>query len=162
MPTPIAEVRDFLALQRIALVGLSRDPKDFSRVLFRDMCDRGCDMVPVNPAAGELEARRCFARVQEIEPPVEGALLMTLPRDTERVVRDCAEAGIGRVWMHRGGGPGSVSREAVDFCHQHGIHLVEGCCPFMFLPHTPFFHRVHGFFLKLTGAYPREVRGAAQ
>jgi predicted CoA-binding protein len=161
MPTTIGEIHDFLALRRIAFVGVSRDPKGFSRVLFREMCDRGYDMVPVNPAATELEARRCFARVQEIEPPVEGALVMTPSRDTERVVRDCAEAGIPRVWMHRGGGQGSVSREAVDFCHQQDMHLVEGYCPFMFLPRTPFFHRVHGFLLKLTGAYPQQVQGAA-
>lgn len=162
MPTDIADVRDFLTQRRIALVGVSRDPKDFSRVLFREMYDRGYDMVPVNPAAGELEGRRCFARVQEIKPPAEGVLVLTPPRDTERVVRDCAEAGIHRVWMHRGAGQGSVNPEAVDFCHQQGIHLVEGYCPFMFLPRTPFFHRAHGFFLRLTGAYPREVHGVAQ
>lgn len=161
MPTTIAEVRDFLNQRRIALVGVSRDPKDFSRMLFRAMCDRGYDMVPVNPSVGELENRLCFARVQEIDPPVEGALVMTPSRDTARVVHDCAEAGIHRVWMHRSGGQGSVSQDAVDFCHQHGIHLVEGHCPFMFLPQTPFFHRVHGFILKLTGAYPREAQGAA-
>jgi uncharacterized protein len=161
MPTTIAEVRDFLTLRRIALVGVSRDPKDFSRVLFREMCDKGYDMVPVNPAVGAMETRRCFPRVQEIEPPAEAALVLTPPRETERVVRDCAEAGIRRIWMHRGGGQGSVSREAVDFCRKQGMHLVEGYCPFMFLPHTPFFHRVHGFVLKLTGDYPREVQGAA-
>jgi predicted CoA-binding protein len=111
-------------------------------------------MVPVNPAADELEGQRCFSRVQEIAPPVEGALVMTAARDTERVVRDCAEAGIRRVWMHRGGGQGSVSKEAVDFCQANGIRLVEGYCPFMFLPGTSFVHRVHGFFLKLFGAYP--------
>ena len=162
MPTSMVEVRDFLALRRIAFVGLSRDPKDFSRMLFQEMCDRGYDMVPVNPAASELEARRCFPRVQEIQPPVEGALVMTSPPDTEQVVRDCAAAGIRQVWMHRGGGQGSVSRDAVDFCKQQGIHLVEGYCPFMFLPHTPFFHRIHGFLMKLTGAYPCEVQAAAR
>jgi predicted CoA-binding protein len=161
MPSTIAEVRDFLALRRIALVGVSRDPKDFSRMLFRAMSDRGYDMVPVNPSVGELENRRCFARVQEIDPPVEGALIMTPSQNTLRIAQDCAEAGVRRVWMHRSGGSGSVSQDAVDFCHQHGIRLVEGHCPFMFLPHTPFFHRVHGFFLRLTGAYPQKVQSAA-
>jgi uncharacterized protein len=161
MPTTIADVHDFLKLRRIALVGLSRDPKDLSRVLFREMCDKAYDMVPVNPAVGELESRRCFARVQDISPPVEGALVMTPAPKTEQVVRDCAEAGIRHVWMHRGGGQGSVNPEAVDFCRQQGIHLVEGYCPFMFLPHTQFFHRVHGFFLKLTGGYPRKQQRAA-
>ena len=161
MPTTIAEVRDFLNQRRIALVGVSRDPKDFSRMLVREMCNRGYDMIPVNPAASELENRRCFHRVQEIDPPAEGVLVMTSPQDTERVVQDCAEAGIRHVWMHRGGGQGAVSKEAVDLCHQKYIGLVEGYCPFMFLPRTPFFHRVHGFLLKLVGGYPSEVQGRA-
>ena len=57
MPTTVDDVRDFLAQRRIALVGLSRNPKDFSHVVFREMSRRGYDMVPVNPAAGELEGR---------------------------------------------------------------------------------------------------------
>ncbi|HEX6906433.1 MAG TPA: CoA-binding protein [Terriglobales bacterium] len=162
MPTTLEDVREFLGQRRIALVGLSRDPKDFSRLLFREMCQRGYDMIPVNPAAGELESRRCFARVQEINPPPEGALLMTAPRETERVVRDCAEAGVRRVWMHRGGGQGAVSKAAAEFCRQQGIHLVEGHCPFMFLPTTPFFHRVHGFILKVVGRYPGGAQSAAK
>ena len=161
MPTTINDVRDFLALRRIALVGASRDPKDFSRYLFQEMHRKGYDMVPVNPSANELDGKPCFARVQDIQPPVDAALVMTAARNTEQVVRDCAEAGIHYVWMHRSGGPGAVSPEAVHFCLKQGIHLVEGHCPLMFLPHTPFFHRVHGFLLKLTGSYPREAKRTA-
>ncbi|HEU5336419.1 MAG TPA: CoA-binding protein [Terriglobales bacterium] len=155
MPATLDDVRDFLAQRRIALVGLSRNPKDFSRAVFREMCRRGYDMVAVNPAAaGELEGRRCFASVQEIDPPAAAALLMTSPRETERVARDCAQAGVRRVWMHRGGGPGAVSQEAADYCRQQGMRLVEGYCPLMFLPATPFFHHVHGVILKVLGRYP--------
>ena len=161
MPTTITNVQDFLALHRIALVGLSRNPKDFSRMLFREMCERGYDMVPVNPSASELEGRRCFARVQEITPPVEGVLVMTAPRKSARVVDDCAEAGIRHIWLHRGGGEGSVSGEAVALSQDYGIHLVEGHCPFMFLPGTPFFHRIHGFVLRLTGRYPHKAEHVA-
>jgi uncharacterized protein len=64
---------------------------------------------------------------------------------------------VRRVWMHRGGGQGAVNKEAADFCRQNGIRLVEGFCPFMFLPQAPFFHRVHGFILKLLGGYPARV-----
>jgi len=161
MPTTLDDVRDFLAQRRIALVGLSRNPKDSSHVVFREMSERGYDMVPVNPAAAELENRRCFARLQEITPPVDGVLIMTAPQDTDRVVRDCAEAGVQRVWMHRGGGQGAVSKEAADFCHQRGIRLVEGYCPLMFLAGTPFFHRVHGLFMKVLGGYPARGDTAA-
>jgi uncharacterized protein len=137
---------EFLAQRRLAVVGVSRDPKDFSRGLFRELRKRGYDVVPVNPAGGEIEGQPCAASVLDISPPVEGVLVMTRPEVSEQVVRDCAEAGVPRVWLHRGMGPGAVSGGAVDFCRLRGIAVVEGECPYMFLPASGFVHRAHGFF----------------
>jgi predicted CoA-binding protein len=150
-------IEDFLAQKRIAMAGISRDPKSFSANLFEELCRRGYDVVPVNPNTAEVQGRRCFARVQDIQPPVEAALLMTSPGATEKVVHDCAEADIRRVWMYRAAGKGSVSAKAVEFCQEHGIDVVPGQCPFMFLPETAGFHRFHGFIRKITGRYPRHA-----
>ncbi len=152
-------VEEFLALKRIAIVGVSRNAVDFNRMLFREFRKRGYDAVPVNPNAGEIDGLRCYAHVQEITPPVEGALLMTEPRVTESVVRDCSEAGIRRVWMYQAVGEGAVSQDAIEFCLANGIAVIPGLCPHMFFPHTAFFHRLHGLVLKLTGRYPRGPEG---
>lgn len=152
--TTIEDVEDFLDQKRIAFVGVSRDPKDFSRRLFGDLQQQGYSVIPVNPQMADVEGSRCFARVQDVTPPVDAALIMTPAAKSEQVVRDCAEAGIARVWLHRGTGAGSVSSEAVGLCQEFGIRVVAGYCPYMFLPQTPFFHRFHGFLMKLTGAYP--------
>jgi predicted CoA-binding protein len=90
-------------------------------------------VVPVNP------------QVQEAAPPVEAALLMTPPRVTETVVRDCAAAGARRGWMHQGGGVGAVSAKAVSFCQEHAIEVVASWCPYMFLPQASWFHRLQGW-----------------
>jgi uncharacterized protein len=153
------DIDDFLAQKRLAMVGVSRNPKDFSRGLFRDLRGRGYDMVPVNPLISELEGQKSYASLRDIAPPVDGALLMTPPPVTKDVVHDCLAAGIMRVWMHRGGGTGAVNQEAVDFCRAKGIRVVAGYCPYMFLPRTPFFHRVHGFFMKLAGSHPAAAAG---
>ena len=150
-------IEDFLAQKRIAMAGISRDPVSFSAKLFEELCRRGYDVVPVNPNAEQVQVRRCFARLQDIQPPVEAALLMTSPEATEAVVNDCAEAGIRRVWMYRAGGKGAVNRQAVQFCRERGIQVVPGQCPFMFLPNTAGFHRFHGFVRKITGRYPRRT-----
>jgi predicted CoA-binding protein len=147
-------IDSFLSCRRIAVVGVSRDPKDFSRAVFRAFAERGYDAVPVNPNGGEVEGRRAASRVADVQPPVEAALLLTPPAATAQVVRDCAEAGVRRVWMHRGGGQGAVSPEAVALCRERGIELVDGECPFMFLGDTPWFHRVHRFFRRLGGRLP--------
>lgn len=138
-------INEFLAERRLAVVGVSHHPKDFTRGLFRELLARGYDLVPVNPRSGEIEGRSTVPRVQNIQPPVGGALLFTSPAVTAEVVRDCREAGVRRVWMHRGAGQGAVSDEAVAFCRAHGIAVIAGACPYMFLPGAGFVHRVHGF-----------------
>jgi hypothetical protein len=156
MTTTRKQIDDFWALKRLAVVGVSRDPKHFSNAIWQELRQRRYEAVPVNPKVTELDGQRCFARVQDIQPPVEGVLIMTPPTATEQVVHDCAEAGVNRVWMHRGaGGGGSVDPAAVKYCAAHGIDVVEGFCPYMFLPGTPFFHGMHAFFKKVTGSYPK-------
>lgn len=144
-------IRAFLTCKRLALVGVSHDPRDFSRGLFRELLGRGYDVLPVNPrlAGVEVDGVRAAAHVQEALPAVEAALLMTPPDVSERVVRDCAQAGVAHVWLHRGAGRGAVSLDAVRFCREHGISVVAGACPYMYLPHAALVHRVHGFFQRL-------------
>jgi len=142
----VDKAREFLALKRIALVGISRNEKDFSRSIYRELVRRGYDVVGVSPALKELEGRPCHARIQDVQPPPEVALLLTSPERTELVVRDCLEAGVRRVWMHRGVGPGAVSPKAVAFCAANGIEVAAGVCPFMALPGGAWPHRLHAFF----------------
>jgi len=161
IPTPALEtIEDFLAQKRIAMIGVSRNPKDFSTALFEELRKRGYDMVPVNPKVSEVMGQPCFARVQEIQPPVDGALLMTTPEVTDKVVSDCAAAGIHRVWMYRAGGKGAVSLKAVAFCQEHGIQVIPGQCPFMFLPEASGVHKFHGFIRKITGRFPKHQHAA--
>jgi len=104
-------IDSFLSSRRLAVVGVSRDPKDFSRAV-------------------------------------------TPPAATAQVVRECAEAGVRRVWMHRGGGQGAVSASALALCRERGLEVVDGECPFMFLSHAGFVHGVHRFFRRLGGRLP--------
>ena len=150
-----ATIDRFLSDRRLAVVGVSRDGKDFSRAVFRAFLERGYDAVPVNAGGGEAEGRACVRAMAEVRPPVEAALLLTPPAATFGVVKDCAEAGVKRVWMHRGAGRGAVSETAVSFCREHGMEVVDGACPFMFLPGTGAFHGLHRFALRLFGRLPR-------
>lgn len=152
--TTLDQITNFLGTKRLAIVGVSRNPKDFSRSLFREFLRRGYDAVPVHPAAGEIEGLRCFESLRQVAPPVEAALLMTSPTATEQVVRDCAKAGVSRVWMYRAMGAGAVSGEAVRYCESQGLDVIAGECPWMFLQRSGFPHRLHGLFRKVTGRYP--------
>jgi len=165
MPSlPLDLARDFLRAHRIALVGLSRNPKDFTRGLARELLRRGYDVVPVNAAASgsELEGCRTFAHVAEVTPPVEAALLFTAPATTEAVLRECADAGVRKVWLHRGAGHGAATPGALAFCAAHGLAAVHDLCPWMALPGARFPHTFHRAMRQRFGRVAPEPAVAAR
>lgn len=153
MPTQ-KDIDDFLARKRIAFVGVSRDPKAFTNAVYRSLRDRGYQLYPVNPHAEQLEGARCYPTVKDLPEPVDGALVMLPPGPSEQVVRDCAEAGIRRVWLRGGVHRGTISAEAVRYCREHGMSVVDNACPMMFAEPVGFLHRCHRFFSKLRGTLP--------
>jgi predicted CoA-binding protein len=156
MTLALDRARAFLAAKRIAVVGVSRNEKDFSRLVFRELLRRGHDVVPVNPALTEVEGRRAWAAVSRIEPPVDAALILTPPSATQDVVWDAIRAGVRKVWLHRGTGAGSGTPEALALCEANGVEAVHDLCPFMALPDAGLPHRVHGFIRRRFG-HPRHA-----
>ena len=141
----LESARRLLAGKQVALVGVSRNEKDFTRMVLRELSKRGCQVVPVNPAAAgtELDGRRAFARVAVVSPPVDGAIFFTAPGQTAAAVEEALAAGVRRIWLHRGGGPGAASPAALAACRAAGVEPVTDLCPFMALPDAGWIHRLH-------------------
>ncbi len=152
----LKDINKFLECKRVAFVGVSRNPQHFSRALFREFIAKGYDPVPVNPQAAEIEGRPCFAQLGNITPCVGAALLMTgAPDATDRAVRECDEADIRNIWIYKSVNANKDHQHAVESSRQRGSAVIEGYCPFMFLPQPVFFHRAHRFLLGITGGHPR-------
>ena len=148
----------FLANQRIAVTGVSRDPKDHgSNVVYRRLRERGYDVFPVNPNADEVEGDRCYHDLRSIPGGVGAVVIATRPEHAEQTMRECAELGISHVWMHRGPGAGSVSASATDYGRTQGITVIDGGCPCMFEPTSDLGHKVMRLVFTLVGNVPREV-----
>ena len=146
----------FLAGRRFAVVGVSQNPQDFSRALVKEMRDKGYEIVPVRPGLEEVDGQKAYSRVQDVPGRLDGVIVMTSAERAKSVVRDCAEAGVKRVWLSRVTGDGAVSEEAVSFCKEHGIEVVPGECPLMFLGGS--IHDMHRSYRKMTGTLPLRGR----
>ncbi|MCU0510352.1 MAG: CoA-binding protein [Anaerolineae bacterium] len=149
------EIDAFLASQRLAVIGVSRDPKEFGQSLYRDLRKWGYDARAVSPHLTTIGDAPAYARVQEIDAPIDAALLLTAPSLNEQIVRDCAEAGIKRVWFYGVSDRSSENEAAIAYCREKGIAVIPGYCPYMFIPKAPFFHKIHGFVARVTGQCPR-------
>ena len=149
---------EFLASRRVAVTGVSRRPQGHgANVVYKRLRERGYQVFAVNPNASEVEGNPCYHDLASIPGGVEAVVIATRPERAEGTMRECAELGVTRVWMHRGPGAGSVSRAAADYGRQHGIAVIDGGCPCMFGPTADLGHKVMRFFLTLGGKVPREV-----
>lgn len=137
-------VREFLNQRRIAVVGVSRNKDDFSRLMYKQFQASGYQVYAVNPAAESTDSMHYYRSVRDLPEPVDGALVMVPAAQSAAVVQDCQAAGIRRVWLYRAAGEGSVSPEAVALARSAGMALVDGACPFMFIGSFP--HKIHRLF----------------
>jgi len=129
------QVDDFLALKRIAVVGVSRDPKGFPAPCSgRNFRQRRYEAIPSNPVATEIDGQPCFARVQDITPPVRRRA------DHDHKGRDrpdCPRLRRGRRQARldvRRDARGTATKEAVAFCRENDITVSSKVVPYMFLP----------------------------
>ncbi len=143
------QAKDFLSEKRIAIIGVSRNHQEFSRVLFREFLKRGYDMIPVNPATSQVEDRPCFANIGLISPPPTAALVMTKAEAAEDLLSECARCGIRKVWLYRATGKRRLSNTASELCAREGIEVIAGYCPFLFLPQAGLIHRFHRALLSI-------------
>jgi predicted CoA-binding protein len=145
-----ATIDEFLAQKTLALVGVSRDGKGFGNAVRTELAAKGYTLLLVHPEADTIEGTRCVRTVKDVADRVEGAILVTPPAVTSKLVREVAEAGIGRVWIQQG----AESDQAIRYCEEHGVKVVHHQCILMFSEPAAFVHRFHRGFLRLFGRLP--------
>jgi predicted CoA-binding protein len=152
-----AKVHDFLAQKRLAVAGVSRDNSrhPVGNLIYRRLKETGHEVFAVNPQMQTFEGDRCYSDLRSIPGGVDGVVIITRPEVTERLVHDCHDAGVRRVWMHQSFGKGSsVSPAAVDYCRAHDMSVIAGACPMMYGDNPDFGHTCMRWILKVTGGLP--------
>lgn len=148
----------FLSSRRVAVTGVSRSPKDHgANFVYQRLRDRGYEVFPINPNADQVEGDRCYPDLASVPGGVDAVVIGTRPSIAESTMHECVDLGIGKVWMHKGPGAGSVSPEAAAYGREHGVMVIDGGCPCMFDPTSDAGHRVMRRMFTLTGRIPRQV-----
>ena len=147
----------FLSHRRIAVTGVSRQGDHGANVVYKRLRERGYEAFAVNPNAEEVEGDTAYPDLASIPGGVDGVVIGTAPERAMATIEECIDQGIGRVWFHRGPGPGSSDPEAAELARENGLEVIDGGCPCMFGPTADFGHRIMRPILQLTGGVPRRV-----
>jgi predicted CoA-binding protein len=146
----LKQIEDFMASQPIAMVGVSRNPKKFGYTAFKELREKGLNVVPVNPAAAEILGQKAFPDVKSLPSEVRGVIVMTKKDQTLSVVREAREKGIKNIWIQQM----SDSKESIKELEGSDTNLIKGECVLMhYKPNGV--HKFHMFLRKLFGGFPR-------
>ena len=154
MTTTTAMAQDFLAQHRIAVAGVSRTENDAANSIYRKLRDNDYTVFAVNPNTETVEGDPCYPDLTSIPDGVDGVVIVTRPEVTERIVRECLDLGVTRVWIHRSFMGNSASDAAVQFCQENGIQVIPGGCPMMFCA-PDFGHRCMKWLMQASGSLPK-------
>jgi uncharacterized protein len=152
-----AAAEDFLAQKRIAIAGVSRTGQNPANLIYRKLREAGHQVFALNPNTESVEGDPCFRDVRSIPGGVDGIVIATNARTTPKIVRECIDAGVPRIWMHRSFGEGSVDREAAELARRNGIEVIAGGCPMMFADPVDIGHKCMRWILGITGGLPDPV-----
>jgi uncharacterized protein len=158
MPTIKNAASEFLANKRVAVTGVSREPRGHgSNVVYKRLRERGYQVFAVNPNAEKVEGDPCYHDLRSIPGGVDAVVIGTRREIADQTMRECADLGITHVWMHRSFGAGSVSEAAAAYGREHGIAVIDGGCPCMFDPTADLGHKAMRFVFTLNGHVPKQV-----
>lgn len=138
-------ISDFLAQRRIAVTGVTTKREDAANHIYRKLRDAGYEVYAVNPKLDRFDGDACYPDLASVPVALDGVVVVNRPATTLEIARQCVACGVPRVWMHcmlgirprlfkkTAGKITSVSEEAVALCREHGIRVIPGACPMMFV-----------------------------
>ena len=118
-------ITDFLNKQNVfAVVGVSKNTAKYGHQVYKDLKEAGYVVYAVNPNIDEVLGDRCYHSLSELPQKPDVVDTVVPPAVTEKIVEECKDLGIARVWMQ----PGSESERAINFCTQNRIKVVHDVC----------------------------------
>jgi predicted CoA-binding protein len=117
-------VEEFLKQKRFAVVGSFRHEQKYAYQILKTLKNSGYEVYPVNPRLKEVEGLTCYPSVKDIPIVCDVADIVTPPVVTVKIVKECKDKGITRVWLQ----PGAENEWAIEFCKQNNIKVVFNLC----------------------------------
>ena len=118
-------IKEFLDRKNIiAVVGVSSDPQKYGHKVFFDLLQAGYNVYAVHMDGGTIDSHTRYPDLKSLPEKPDVVDVVVPPNVTERIVEECRELSIDKVWMQ----PGSESQKAIDYCNRNNIKVLHDVC----------------------------------
>ncbi|MBN2481071.1 MAG: CoA-binding protein [Bacteroidales bacterium] len=146
-----AKIDSFLENKKLAIAGVSRDPRKFSHIVYQDLKKRGYDVAPVNHMADNISGDQSYKSVRELPEEVKHLLILTPRKETDAVLRDAINKGITNIWVQQM----SETADTIRIAKEFNVELIYKKCIYMFAEPVSGVHKFHRTLVRLFGRLPK-------
>lgn len=119
--------RLFERMQRVAVVGISRDPAKAARRVPSYLAAKGYDVVPVNPHAERIMGRAAYPRLADVLEPVDLVVVFRPSEQAGAVVDEAAtREETPAIWLQEGIRADAAAARA----RARGLLVVQDLCAY--------------------------------
>jgi predicted CoA-binding protein len=142
-------INEFLSLPSIAVIGASQNEKRFGHSVYKALKSKSFKVFPVNPKYSKIGDDICYTDIKSLPEKVEGAIIITSPKNTNKLINDVILSGIKYLWIQQG----CETPQSVELAKANNIRVISKKCILMFAEPVTGFHKFHrtinNFFGKL-------------
>ncbi|HBE39981.1 MAG TPA: CoA-binding protein [Bacteroidales bacterium] len=146
----LRQIEEFIASEPIAMAGVSRDPGKFGFAAFRELKQKGMNILPVNPNATEIHGEKVYPDIRSLPDDVKGLIIMTNKKSTAGIIKEAKDKGIRQIWIQQM----AESSEAIKELEGSGINYITKECILMhYKPHG--IHKFHAAIRRFFRSFPK-------
>ena len=91
----------------IALIGASNDKKKYGNKIYRDLRDKGYNVIPINPKEDLIEGDKAYSSIENMERLPDIANFVVPPSISMKIAKHAFNLGVKHLWFQ----PGSESKD---------------------------------------------------
>ena len=118
------QIRDILSLNKVAVVGMSKNPSKAAHYVPKYLFENGYDITPVNPYSDEILGKKSYNSVSDVVGDVDIVDVFRPSDQVLPVIREAIKKKPKVIWLQEG----IHNLEAEELARSAGIKVVFNRC----------------------------------
>jgi len=123
-PSTDKQIRDILSLNKVVVVGMSKNSSKAAHYVPKYLSDNGYDITPVNPTTDQILGKKCYNSISEIDDEIDIVDVFRPSDQVLPVIQEAIKKKPKVIWLQEG----IHNSEAEDLAKKVGIKVIFNRC----------------------------------
>ncbi len=123
-PSTDQQIREILSLNKIVVVGMSKNSSKAAHYVPKYLSDNGYDVTPVNPTTDEILGKKCYSSISEVDVEIDIVDVFRPSDQVLSVIQEAIKKKPKVIWLQEG----IHNSKAEEMAKKAGIKVIFNRC----------------------------------